>query len=87
MYFLEKQEDMIAFASLEKIGFKRDAIVNDQGLIYQCCDIVVNDSYLSVTNEFDSLGHVSKQTITLNDRELAGKEPTIETLKLIIQIL
>ncbi len=78
---------MIAFSSLEKIGFTKDNPVEYENLKYQCCDIKKNESYISVINEYDSDGHVAKQIIELNDRTLKGKEPTIETLKSLIQIL
>jgi hypothetical protein len=78
---------MIAFSSLEKIGFTRNKMVVDEDLKYQSCDITKNESYISVVNEYDSKGHIGLQIIEMNDRTLKGKEPTIETLKLLIEIL
>jgi hypothetical protein len=78
---------MLAFASLEKIGFKRDEIQVYENFKFQCCNITKNESYLSVINEYDSNGHVEKQIIELNDRTLKGNEPTIDTLKSLLEIL
>ena len=78
---------MIAFSSLEKIGFTRNKPVVDEDLKYQSCDISKGESYLSVTNEYDKRGHVENQIIEFNDRKLIGKEPTIEFLKSLIEIM
>ncbi len=78
---------MLAFSSLEKIGFTRNKMVVDEDLKYQSCDITRNESYISVINEYDSSGHVKEQIIEMNDRTLLGKEPTIDTLKLLIEII
>lgn len=78
---------MIAFKSLEEIGFTRNDIVIDEDLKYQDCDISAGESYISVCNNLSSDGHVINQTIIINDRELKGSEPTIELLSQLIKIL
>ena len=62
-------------------------MVVDEELKYQSCDITRNECYISVINEYDAAGHVEKQIIEMNDRTLLGKEPTIETLKALIEII
>lgn len=76
-------------AQLLALGFANDyeEPFVDEDISYDTMTIAKGDSYITVNFDYTRDGEFTGQYISINDRDLEGRLPTLEELKLLIELL
>lgn len=75
------QQQPLTQKDLEQLGFTKDYDrVYEPEFSYESWTKELGDNYISMNFEFDLEGELTKQFLTVNDRDFAGRQATKQDL-------